>query len=56
VSRRDFLKSSTLTGLGVILLVTRRHARLFGLIRAEAILYALLLAYLVLIVYELAAF
>lgn len=46
----------SLTGLGVIVLVTRRHARLFGLIPTEGILYALLLAYLMLIVYELAAF
>ena len=42
-----------LTGLGVIILVTRRHARLFGRIPIEGILYAVLLGYLALIAYEL---
>lgn len=45
-----------LTGLGVIVLVTRRHARLFGLIPVEGVLYALLVTYAALICYELSAF
>lgn len=42
-----------LTGLGVILLVTRRHARLFGRIPIEGVLYAIMFGYVVLIAYEL---
>lgn len=45
-----------LTGLGVTLLVTRRHAVLFGRIPIEGILYALLLGYVALVAYELAIF
>ncbi len=41
-----------LTGLGVIILVTRRHVVLFGRIQVEKLLYVALLGYLVLIFYE----
>jgi len=42
-----------LTGLGVTVLVTRRHALLFGRIPIETILYLLLFGYVALVVYEL---
>jgi hypothetical protein len=44
-----------LTGLGLIVLVTRRHARLFGRIPVEGILYAMLFGYLALVGYEISA-
>jgi hypothetical protein len=42
-----------LTGLGLIVLVTRRFALLFNRISVESILYAILVGYLLLIAYEL---
>jgi hypothetical protein len=42
-----------LSGLGVIVLVTRRHALLFGRVSVEAILYGVLFGYCALICYEL---
>lgn len=54
-SPRQFVAMKmALTGLGVIILVSRRHARLFGLIPIEGILYTVLFGYFVLIGYELA--
>lgn len=44
-----------LTGLGVILLVSRRHVLLFGRIPTERVLHLLLLGYVALILYELSA-
>lgn len=42
-----------LTGLGVIVLVTRRHTLLFGRISTESILYVVLVGYVILVIYEL---
>ncbi len=50
---REFVAfKMALTGLGVIVLVTRRHVLLFGRIQVGKLLYVTLLGYLVLIVYE----
>jgi hypothetical protein len=51
---REFVAlKMALTGLGVILLVTRRHALLFGRISIERVLHLLLLGYVALVIYEL---
>ena len=51
---REFVAlKMALTGLGVVVLVTRRHTLLFGRIPTERILYVVLLGYVALVLYEL---